>query len=161
MEAVEGKMDKFFANWATKASKVMGSPWAFILAVILIAGWALSGPFFDYSEVWQLVINTSTTIITFLMVFLIQNTQNRESRALHLKLDEILLATSDASNEMVDIEELSGEELEQIANRIKEAKSQGCSLNAAKIVAEALPRKRLRVRKTQRSKAGGVADAAH
>ena len=147
MPAWEDEMDKFFANWATKVSKIMGSAWAFLLATLLIVGWALTGPLFHYSETWQLVINTGTTIITFLMVFLIQNTQNRESRALHLKLDEVLLATTGASNDMVDIEELSADELEDIATRIKEAKAQGCSLDAQKILAAAVPDKRLKARK--------------
>ena len=94
----------------------MGSPWAFIAAVLLILGWALSGPLFGFSEVWQLVINTGTTIITFLMVFLIQNTQNRDAKAMHLKLDELLRGVEGARTSMVDLENLSDEELKKLQN---------------------------------------------
>lgn len=89
----------------------MGSPVAFTVAVGTVIAWALLGPHFHYSDTWQLVINTSTTIVTFLMVFLIQNTQNRDARAIHLKLDEIIRAMSGADNRMIDVESLSDEEL--------------------------------------------------
>lgn len=98
-----------FANWATKAT---GSATAFIIAVIIIILWGVTGPIFKFSEVWQLVINTGTTIITFLMVFLIQKTQNKDSKALHLKLNELIAANRDASNRMVSIEDLSEKELD-------------------------------------------------
>lgn len=100
-----------FANWATAAT---GSSAAFILAAMVVIVWAVSGPIFNYSETWQLVINTGTTIITFLMVFLIQKAQNKDSRALHLKLNELIAAMEGASNRMVNIEDLSEKELEQI-----------------------------------------------
>ena len=83
-------MQDLFRKFAHRMSEAVGSPWAFVIAVALIALWALTGPVFHYSDTWQLVINTSTTIITFLMVFLIQNTQNRDAKAMHLKLDELL-----------------------------------------------------------------------
>jgi len=92
----------------------MGSPWAFIAAALLIIVWAITGPFFGFSEVWQLVINTGTTIITFLMVFLIQNTQNRDAKAMHLKLDELLRGVEGARTSMVDLEDLSDEELKKL-----------------------------------------------
>ena len=92
----------------------MGSPWAFIAAALLILGWALTGPLFGFSDVWQLVINTSTTIITFLMVFLIQNTQNRDAKAMHLKLDELLRGVEGARTSMVDLEDLSDEDLKKL-----------------------------------------------
>src|ERR1700712_3540864 len=92
----------------------MGSPWAFIAAVLLIVVWALSGPLFGFSEVWQLVINTGTTIIPFLMVFLIQNTQNRDAKAMHLKLDELLRGVEGARTSMVDLEDLSDEDLKKL-----------------------------------------------
>src|SRR5258706_10508207 len=108
-----------FRKFATKASDAMGSPWAFIAAVLLILGWAISGPFFGFSEVWQLVINTGTTIITFLMVFLIQNTQNRDAKAMHLKLDELLRGVEGARTSMVDLEAFSDEELDRLQEQFK------------------------------------------
>ena len=89
----------------------MGSPWAFLTAATIVAVWGLTGPLFGYSDTWQLVINTGTTIVTFLMVFLIQNTQNRDAKAMHLKLDELIVAVERAHNQMVDIESLSDKEL--------------------------------------------------
>jgi low affinity Fe/Cu permease len=89
---------------------------------MLVVGWAVTGPVFHYSDTWQLVINTTTTIITFLMVFLIQNTQNRDGRAVQLKLDELIAAVKDADNDMIDIESLSEVQLERIARRYERAK---------------------------------------
>jgi low affinity Fe/Cu permease len=110
-----------FAAWfgqsAAMAASLVGSPWAFLFALLLIIGWGLSGPYFHYSDTWQLIINTGTTILTFLVVFLIQNTQNRDARALHLKLDEIIRSLHAAHNEMIDIEKLSDAELDQLAKR--------------------------------------------
>ncbi|RYY07797.1 MAG: low affinity iron permease family protein [Sphingobacteriaceae bacterium] len=100
-----------FANWATKAT---GSATAFITALLVIIVWGISGPIFKYSEVWQLVINTGTTIITFLMVFLIQKSQNKDSKAIHLKLNELIAADKYASNRMVSIEDLSEKELDKL-----------------------------------------------
>ena len=100
-----------FANWATKFT---GSSIAFISAVSIVIIWAITGPVFDYSETWQLVINTGTTIITFLMVFLIQKTQNKDSKAIQIKLNELIAANEKASNRIVDIEDLSEEELDQL-----------------------------------------------
>ena len=91
--------------------------WAFGAALIVIVVWGLTGPVFHFSDTWQLVINTATTIVTFLMVFLIQNTQNRDARALHLKLDEVIRALTPAHNEMIDIEKLSEPELQALAER--------------------------------------------
>jgi low affinity Fe/Cu permease len=102
---------------------MMGTPWAFIAAAALVIGWAVSGPFFGFSDSWELVINTSTTIITFLMVFLIQNTQNRDARAMHLKIDEIIYSLRQADNDMINIEELSDEELAVLAHRYQAIKS--------------------------------------
>jgi len=103
-----------FRKFAHKVSEITGSPWAFIVAVGVIVGWAISGPLFGFSDTWQLVINTSTTIVTFLMVFLIQNTQNRDAKAIHLKLDELLHAVKGARNSMVDLEDLSDEDLKRL-----------------------------------------------
>src|SRR5215470_13659420 len=96
-----------FHTFAGRASQVVGSKWAFTFATLLIAVWAVVGPYFHYSDTWQLVVNTATTIVTFLIVFLIQNTQNRDARAIHLKLDEIIHSLKDARNEMIQIENLS------------------------------------------------------
>lgn len=101
-----------FAHFANTASGVLGSRWAFLFAGLLIAIWAVTGPLFRYSDTWQLVINTGTTIVTFLMVFLIQNTQNRDARAINLKLDELIRAIDQARNQMIDIENLSDLELD-------------------------------------------------
>jgi low affinity Fe/Cu permease len=102
-----------FARWVSCHA---GSPGAFLLAVLIIVAWAVTGPMFHYSDTWQLVINTGTTIVTFVMVFLIQNTQNRDSRAIHVKLDELIRAMKGARNSLLNLEELSDEELQQIQN---------------------------------------------
>src|SRR5438445_12188584 len=104
-----------FHTFAGRASLLVGSKWAFTTAVLIILFWGLCGPYFHFSDTWQLVVNTATTIVTFLIVFLIQNTQNRDARAIHLKLDEIIRAIELAHNEMIDIEKLSDEELEKMA----------------------------------------------
>jgi low affinity Fe/Cu permease len=124
-------MDRFFARFATATAHATGSPFAFMLCVATVVFWAASGPFFGFSETWQLVINTATTIVTFLMVFLIQNTQNRDSAALQAKLDEIILFT-DAENEFVGIERLTDKELEELHARCEKAarRSQAMLQNA-------------------------------
>jgi low affinity Fe/Cu permease len=107
-------MNEIFHKFAFKVSKLVGSPWMFVGALALIAVWGMTGPLFHFSDTWQLVINTGTTIITFLMVFLIQNTQNRDAEAIHLKLDELIRAVAQARTSLVDLEELSDEELEHL-----------------------------------------------
>jgi low affinity Fe/Cu permease len=109
-----------FRVFARRSSAILGSAWAFVAAVLIIAIWGLTGPTFHFSDTWQLIINTGTTIVTFLMVFLIQNTQNRDAKAMHLKLDEIIRALKAARNELVDLEDLSDEELKKIEEQFKE-----------------------------------------
>jgi low affinity Fe/Cu permease len=99
---------------AKKASHAAGTPWTFLGAVIIVVVWGLSGPVFKFNDTWQLVINTGTTIITFLMVFLIQHTQNADTAAMQIKLDELIRATAEANNELLDLEELDEERLEEI-----------------------------------------------
>jgi low affinity Fe/Cu permease len=115
------KRESMYRGWfgraATSASVLVGSPWAFLVAIAVVFAWALSGPRFHYSDTWQLVINTGTTIITFLMVFLIQNTQNRDARAIHLKLDELIRSVHAAHNDMISVEKLSDAELEALSKQ--------------------------------------------
>ncbi|RZK74198.1 MAG: low affinity iron permease family protein [Pedobacter sp.] len=106
------KSDNFFERASTKITNWTGSPIAFVIAFMIVITWVLSGPIFKYSDTWQLVINTGTTIITFLMVFLIQKSQNKDSKAIQLKLNELIAASRHASNRMVDIEDLSEAELD-------------------------------------------------
>ena len=105
-----------FHNFAKQLSAEVGSPWAFIAALGIVVVWSVTGPLFKYSDTWQLVINTGTTIVTFLMVFLIQNTQNRDTLAIQLKLSELVLAMKGAENKFAAIEDLSDEELERLHN---------------------------------------------
>ena len=112
-------MNELFRRAARKASTILGSPWAFICAFGVVVLWAILGPVFHYSQTWQLIINTGTTIITFLMVFLIQNTQNHDSRALHLKIDELLVAVKEARTGLVDLDELSEEELDKLESAFR------------------------------------------
>jgi low affinity Fe/Cu permease len=107
-------MNEVFRRVAQRISSAMGSSWAFLSAVLFVLLWAVTGPFFDFSTNWQLVINTGTTILTFLMVFLIQNTQNRDSKALHLKMDELIYKTKHARNQMIDLEDLPDDELDKL-----------------------------------------------
>jgi len=107
-------MNELFRKFAQTVSAIVGSSWAFILAVAIVVVWAATGPLFRFSDTWQLVINTGTTIITFLMVFLIQNTQNRDAKAIHLKLDELIKGVKGARTSLVDLENLTDAELEKL-----------------------------------------------
>jgi low affinity Fe/Cu permease len=108
-----------FRVFARHSSIALGSAWAFSGAVLVIFIWIISGPTFHFSDTWQLVINTATTIVTFLMVFLIQNTQNRDAKAVHLKLDELIRALQDARNELVNLEDLSDEDLKKLEKQFQ------------------------------------------
>ena len=107
----------WFSRFAAKTAVLVGRPYMFFLAVAVIVAWAILGPHFGFSDTWQLIINTGTTIVTFLVVFLIQNTQNRDAKALHLKLDELIRSHHPASNELIDVEKLSDEELDALEER--------------------------------------------
>ena len=116
-----------FVDFSKITAATVGSVWAFIVALLVIVAWALSGPLFKYSDTWQLVINTGTTIVTFLMVFLIQSTQNRDAKAIHLKLDELIRALAGARNNFVDLEALSEEELEKFASQFERFRKKACA----------------------------------
>lgn len=113
-------MGDVFHKISSRISLITGSPGAFITAIIIIAVWAITGPIFNFSDTWQLIINTGTTIVTFLMVFLIQNTQNRDSVAIQIKLDELLRGVKGAKTSMVDIEDLSDADLEKLQQHFRQ-----------------------------------------
>ena len=108
------RLNNLFHRFAQSSAEIVGSARMFLAALAVVTVWAFTGPLFGFSDTWQLVINTGTTIITFLMVFLIQNTQNRDAKAIHLKLDELIRALKGARNNLVDLEDLSDEELKKL-----------------------------------------------
>jgi low affinity Fe/Cu permease len=116
--------EKGFHVFATQAAYWVGTKWAFLTALVIIIVWLISGPYFHYSDTWQLIINTGTTIVTFLVVFLIQNTQNRDARAIHLKLDEIIKSIDQAHNEMIDIEHLPDSELQKLSDKYQRVREE-------------------------------------
>ena len=107
-------MNEIFRKFSHRTSEMVGSSWAFLLAALTVVIWLVTGPIFKFSDTWQLVINTGTTIVTFLMVFLIQNTQNRDAKAMHLKLDELIRSNSKARNALIDLEDLNDEQVQEI-----------------------------------------------
>jgi low affinity Fe/Cu permease len=117
-------VERLFARFATAASDVMGHAYIFILALLLVLLWAFSGPFFEFSDTWQLIVNTATTITTGLMVFIIQNTQNRDARAIHVKLDELLRAVQGARGDLADVEDRSEDELKKLKQQMMEDSKQ-------------------------------------
>jgi len=124
-----------FRQFANSASRALGTPFAFSLALIVVVAWAVTGPLFHFSDSWQLVINTGTTVVTFLMVFLIQATQNRDATALHLKLDELIRSTGEARNTFAALEDASEDELKGFQDEFKKLRDQGHSETAAAIAA--------------------------
>jgi low affinity Fe/Cu permease len=112
-----GGINFWFSRFASGTAQVVGHPYVFFAAVVLLVLWAVTGPYFHFSDTWQLIINTGTTIITFLVVFLIQNTQNRDAKALHLKLDELIRSHHPANDDLIDIQKLSDEELDELEKR--------------------------------------------
>ena len=113
-----------FRCFAQRSSTLLGSAWAFCGAVLVILVWLVTGPTFYFSDTWQLIINTATTVVTFLMVFLIQNTQNRDAKAMHLKLDELIRAVKGARNQLVDLEELSDSDLKKLEEQFRRLRMQ-------------------------------------
>jgi low affinity Fe/Cu permease len=113
-----------FRCFAQRSSTLLGSAWAFCGAVLVIVVWLVTGPTFHFSDTWQLIINTATTVITFLMVFLIQNTQNRDAKAVHLKLDELIRAVKGARNQLVDLENLSDNDLTKLEEQFRRLRKQ-------------------------------------
>lgn len=120
----QGFLKSFFNRFSSGVTRATGRPITFIIAITIIIVWALSGPIFNYSDTWQLIINTGTTIITFLMVFVIQHSQNKDTAALHVKLDE-LIAASGSSNELIDVEALDDDELEALKSFYSNLRSKG------------------------------------
>jgi low affinity Fe/Cu permease len=112
-------MNEIFRRFSKGISDLMGTPWAFGIALSVIVVWAVTGPIFGYSDTWQLIINTGTTIVTFLMVFLIQNTQNRDAKAIHLKLDELIRSATEARDSMLNLQDLSDKELETLQSQFE------------------------------------------
>lgn len=129
-EAANATLNELFRRFAHRASNVMGSPWLFILALLVVAAWAFTGPLFNFSDTWQLVINTGTTIVTFLMVFVIQNTQNRDAHAMHLKLDELLRSAKEARNELIDLENCTDAQLARYEKEFKRLRESRQRLSA-------------------------------
>jgi low affinity Fe/Cu permease len=119
------RLDTYFTIFAHHTSRLSGSPWSFTIAVLVILSWAVSGPLFGFSDTWQLVINTSTTIITFLMVFLIQNTQNRDALAVQVKLSELIIRMHGPRNEYAQVEDLTDKELEELHDIIRQQAGRG------------------------------------
>jgi low affinity Fe/Cu permease len=117
-------MHEVFRKFSHNTSEAVGTPWAFMLAVLVIIAWIVTGPLFKFSDTWQLVINTGTTIVTFLMVFLIQNAQNRDAKATHLKLDELIYTTRKARNALVDVEDVSDQKIERYKKKLLKAARQ-------------------------------------
>lgn len=117
-----GKINDGFRKFSSWSSERFGSPWAFGITCIICAGWGLAGPFFHWSDTWQLTLNTVGSVVTFLMVFLIQNTQNRDARAMHLKLDELIRAKRHARDEFMDLEDASDEEIRAFREEFKKLK---------------------------------------
>jgi len=113
-----------FRCFAQRSSALLGSAWAFCGAVLVIVVWLVTGPAFHFSDTWQLIINTATTVVTFLMVFLIQNTQNRDAKAMHLKLDELIRAVQGARNQLVDLENLSDDDLKKLEKQFQGLRKQ-------------------------------------
>lgn len=148
-------MEDKFRRLSERIAQWAGTSWTFAIAIGLVLIWAVSGPLFAYSNTWQLIINTGTTVVTFLMVFLIQNTQNRDAIAVHLKLDELLRVVRGARTGMINLDQLSNEELEQLRRDLEEiGRKEGCDLASieAKITSHS---------RSRRESSGGSSEETH
>ena len=124
-------MKELFRRFAKDVAAVIGSPYAFVVALLMILIWAVLGPLFEFSDTWQLVINTTTTIVTFLVVFMIQNTQNRDSKAIHLKLDELIRSIRGARNGLIDSEDLPDAEIDRLEREFAKLRAAAPHLHGA------------------------------
>lgn len=129
-----------FRKAAHAAADALGTSWAFALALLVVVVWAAAGPYFAYSDSWQLVINTGTTVVTFLVVFLIQNAQNRDARAIHLKLDELIRGVRGARNALINLQDLTDDQLEQLQNDFQRIKRSGAHLSDIAAAVDETPR---------------------
>lgn len=118
-------MREYFRRIAHRSAELIGSPTAFVLSCLAVVIWALYGPYYGYSDTWQLVINTGTTVLTFLMLFLVQNTQNRDAKAIHLKLDELIRSVKRARNTLLDLEDMSEDELDKLQAEFERIRNRG------------------------------------
>src|SRR5580765_3271274 len=130
-------INQIFRRFSVAAANALGSSWIFIANFLLILVWLVAGPFFHYSDTWQLVVNTATTVFTYLAVFLIQNTQNRDAKAMHLKLDELIRGVKGARTGLVDLEELSDEELEKLQKEFERPRAKAGEQSTETAAAEA------------------------
>src|SRR5437660_1599198 len=151
-----GGLNLWFSRFASETAHVVGHPYMFLFAVVVLVLWAVSGPFFHFSDTWQLIINTGTTIITFLVVFLIQNTQNRDAKALHLKLDELIRSHHPANDDLIDIQKLSDEELDELEKRYEAIRKECEARRAAGETSAAADAEKI-VQDSTASKNGGAA----
>ncbi len=135
-------LNERFRACAPKAALAAGSPWAFALAALVVTAWAISGRWFDYSPVWQLVINTGTTIVTFLMVFVLQNSQSRDSREIHVKLDELLRAVAAARNDVIRCSDLSDEQLDRLEQKLRAMAAPEPAAHPGRIIVPGAPEER-------------------
>ncbi len=149
-----GGMNLWFSRFASDTAQMVGHPYMFLFAVIALVIWGASGPVFHFSDTWQLIINTGTTIVTFLVVFLIQNTQNRDAKALHLKLDELIRSHHPANDDLIDIQKLSDEELDELELRYQKIRKQ-CEARRATLKSGAADAKKI-VDDSMASKNGGA-----
>ncbi len=129
-------MGEFFRRFSNRVSAVVGTPWAFLTALSFIAVWAVTGPLFGFSDTWQLVVNTASSVVTFLMVFVLQNTVNRDTRAIHVKLDELLRSVRNARNTVIDVEERPDQEIEEYHEELREVAEDSAKEAAGEAVAE-------------------------
>lgn len=144
-----------FEKFSGRVTKLTGRPVAFILAILVILGWVITGPLFHYSDTWQLVINTGTTIITFLMVFIIQQSQNKDTLAIQLKLNELIAASSKTSNRLIDVEDLSAAELETLKKfyiRLSELAKKEIDIHTTHSIDEAVSRHRKKIKLAEEDK---------